>query len=427
MIKKITISGVLLAASLGTAAMAQDRGVDPESRIDRDTEFRLAPGFKATMYGDSNGYARHITTRPDGTVYVALRRSRDGKGIVAMKDSDGDGYADVQKRFGDEMGTGIEFKDGKLYFASTTEVYIYDFKGDEMVPSGEPKVLISGFIKQRSHASKPFTFDDEGHIYVNIGAPSNACQIKPRSKGSSGVPNCPQLDLQAGIWQFDANKLGQVHGTDGVRYSTGIRNAMGLDWNHDNNSLYFNTHGRDSLSDLWGYSDEDSQELPSEEFHKAEMGSDHGWPYTYWDHRQEKRVKSPEYGGKGMDDFYTGDKYRDPVVGFPAHWAPNDLLFVKGDNLPDYFKGGAFSVFHGSWNRAPSNQKGYNIQFVPFKDGKPAGEPIMFADGFPNNWELKNPSNAKHRPMGMAEGSDGALYVTSSLSGKVWRITYEGK
>ena len=423
-----------LAASFATvlsACQPADQGrvfaVDETAAVDETIGFRLPEGFKATVFADDLGFARHVTVRDDGVVYVALRRAHEGKGIVALKDEDGDNVADRIAYFGDLVGTGIDLYQGHLYYGTNTEIVRYSFAGNEMVPTAAPEVMISGFPEQRQHAAKPFTFDNAGHIYVNVGAPSNACMEQARTKGSPGMTPCPQLDLQAGIWQFDADRVGQVHGTDGMNYATGIRNAMALDWNNETNALYFIFHGRDQLSQLFPdmFNDEQNAELPSEEFHVSKGGTNHGWPYSYWNHQTGQRMMAPEYGGDGVKE--ATEKYEKPLIGFPGHWAPNDMLFYKGGHFPSEFTNGAFIGFHGSWNRAPLPQRGYNIIFAPFENGKPTGKWSVFADGFPGVDPLDSPRKARFRPMGMATDKSGALYITDSMKGRVWKVEWVGK
>jgi glucose/arabinose dehydrogenase len=111
---------------------------------------------------------------------------------------------------------------------------------------------------------------------------------------------------------------------------------------------------------------------------------------------------APEYGGDGKIQERCEGKDQ-PIMAFPAHWAPNALLFYTGNQLPAKYKNGAFICFHGSWNRAPLKQGGYFVAFVPFgKNGKPSGEYEVFAEGFAGGSEIKNPNEAKARPMGLA-------------------------
>jgi len=110
-------------------------------------------------------------------------------------------------------------------------------------------------------------------------------------------------------------------------------------------------------------------------------------------------------------------------MAFPGHWAPDGLMFYTGSQFPAAYSGGAFIAFHGSWNRAPLPQAGYRVVFVPFKGGKPVGTYETFADGF---WH-ENGAGPQHRPVGLAQGPDGSLYVTDDAAGRIWRIIYKGR
>lgn len=389
------------------------------------TGITLPDGFTATVFGDELGPVRHIAVSDDGTVYGMLYNPAEEGSIVALKDEDGDGKADVIRYFGEGKGSGMGIHGGYLYYSTNITVFRYQLKAGEMVPSTQPEAVISGFPEQRQHAAKPMTFDNAGNIYVNIGAPSNACQQETRIPESPGMQPCPQLDQQAGIWRYSADTTGQVHPKDGHRYATGIRNGMALDWSDEAGALFFSTHGRDQLSHLWFdlYSDEDNAELPSEEFHRADDGSNYGWPYSYWDHRRGERMVGPEYGGDGQTVSDNAD-YRAPLVAFPGHWAPNGLEFYDGDAFPEAYRGGAFLAFHGSWNRSPLPQAGYNVVFIPFAGGAPTGVWSVFADGFAGQDPIMSPGDAAFRPTGLAVAADGALFIGADQGGRIWRVTY---
>jgi glucose/arabinose dehydrogenase len=413
-------------------ALADDTArysVDPEAARDAQTGITLPQGFVATVFADELGRARHITVRDNGDVYVMLRQAVDGHGIVALRDTTGDGRADRVERFGDFTGTGIKWHNGMLYASSDREVFRFAFSGNELVPSGAPETIVTGFPEQRGHGAKPFVFDGQGNIYVNSGAPSNNCETELRTAGSPGQRPCPELERGGGIWRFAEDVAGQDQMADGFHYATGIRHAVAIDWSPHHNSLYVVQHGRDQLDQFWGehFTPEMNAELPAEEFLKVSEGSVFGWPYTYYDHHQGYRVIAPEYGGDGRKPAESG-RYEDPIQAFPAHWAPNDLHFYRGDAFPEFYRNGAFIVWHGSWNRMPFEQRGYKVTFTPMgDDGKPAGDWIVFADGFAGERPIESPRDAEYRPMGLAEGSDGALYVSDSQKGRVWRITWAGE
>ncbi|MBX2840578.1 MAG: PQQ-dependent sugar dehydrogenase [Flammeovirgaceae bacterium] len=410
----------------------KDVEIDPKNKFptaDSDNGGLVLPeNFGAIALTDSIGRARHIAVNDQGNIYVKMRRLADDKGVLHLKDSTGNGKLDISSGFGDFGGTGIAIYKNYLYCTSDSAIYRFKMENGIVKPNTSPDTIVKGFIVQRAHASKPITFDGNGNMYVTIGAPSNACQESPRSPGSKGFDPCSQLDLQAGIWQFKAEKLNQTLQEDGHRYATGIRNAVAIDWNFNDNSLYALQHGRDQLSHLFPeyYTQEQSAELPAEEFLKIADGDDFGWPYCYYDQFQEKKVLAPEYGGDGKK-VERCEGITLPILAFPGHWAPNDLLFYKGDQFPEKYKNGAFIAFHGSWNRAPFPQQGYFVAFVSFKDGKPQKDWERFAEGFTQVDSVMSTNDAKFRPVGLAEGSDGSLYISDSAKGKIWRVIYYGE
>ncbi len=425
------LSLVCLLFSCDNATIVQDEEPNVQMTADPDNgSLTLADGFGAYVVADNLGGARHIAVNDNGDIYIKMRNTKNGGGVVALRDTTGDGRADIQEYFEDHGGTGMSLHNGYIYFSSDTVVYRMKLNNGELVPSGKPEVVVEGFLTQGQHASKPLTFDKSGHMYVTVGGPSNACQQKTRTPGSRGQDPCLQLERQAGIWQFDANKTNQTQQADGKRYATGIRNAVALDWNNSVDELYALQHGRDQLSNLWPkyYDSLQSAELPAEEFLRVNEGDDFGWPYCYYDPQKQQKLLAPEYGGDGQK---TGrcENAEDPIMAFPAHWAPNDIVFYNGDMFPEKYKNGAFIAFHGSWNRAPLPQQGYLIAFVPMDgSGNPSGEYERFADQFAGSGgTIENPSDAEFRPTGLATGPDGSLYVTDDQKGRVWRVFHRGQ
>lgn len=387
----------------------------------------MPAGFAALVAADNLGRARHIVATRQGGIYVKLERLVNGKGIVYLTDANGDGRMEVESSFANYIGTGIAIKDGYLYASSNQDVFRYQLDQDGKVINPEnPQKIVKGLWDKRQHASKSLTLDDAGNIYVNIGAPSNSCQEIDRTKGSKGINPCPILDSAGGIWQFKVDQTDQGY-HNGVRYATGLRNVVGLDWNRLENKLYVTMHGRDMLYNLYPdmFDTTVSAELPSETMYAINKGDDAGWPYVYYDHFQKKKILSPEYGGDGKKA--GGENAIDPIMAFPAHVAPNALLFYTGNQFPAKYKNGAFIAFHGSWNRSPLPQEGYYVVFVPFQNGKPNGQWEVFANGFAGTTVVKNPRDAQHRPCGLTEGPDGSLYVSDDVKGTIYRIIYTAK
>jgi len=395
--------------------------IDP----DADNGSILLPDkFAAFVVADSLGRGRHLAVNGNGDIYVHLRRlTDDGHAIIALRDTTGDGRADIKKGFSEVAGTGIELHNGYLYYSSRTEIYRSPMVPGQLLPGDEIDTLVH-MVDGSGHMEKTFAFDGAGNMLVNIGSQSNACQEEQRSKGSPGIDPCVELETRAGIWKFDENTLHQQQDIS-QRYATGIRNAVAVSWNTEVNKLYGLQHGRDDLHRFWPdyFTEQQNVDLPAEEFIDIEEGDDFGWPYCYWDPFKNKKLLNPEYGGDGVKtDRCEGIK--EPLIGFPGHWGPNDLLFYQGDMFPEKYKNGAFIAWHGSWNRLGHDQAGYNVVFVPMKDGKPSGNWEIFADGFKGPKPLKSSGEARFRPCGLAEGPDGSLYVVDSQIGRVWRIMY---
>jgi glucose/arabinose dehydrogenase len=412
---------LLLAAVTYSNSFGKEK---QKSKLQPDKDnagLKLPAGFGAIKVAGSLGQTRHIAVTAQGDIYAKLLQPKGGKGILFLHNGK------VVSSFGDYGGTGIAIKNGYLYASSDEDVFRYKLDASgKVVNPNKPEKIISGLLSRREHSSKSIALDNDGNIYVNIGAYSNSCQEIDRVKGSMGRSPCPVLDSAGGIWQFRADKPNQTY-ANGVRYATGLRNVVGLDWNTDQNQLFVMMHGRDQLHDLFPdlYDEKISAELPAETMYALHKGSDCGWPYIYYDQLLHKQILAPEYGGDGKK---TGSyNAQDPVAAFPGHLAPNGLLFYTGNMFPERYKHGAFIAFHGSWNRAPEKQKGYLVAFVPFSNGKPSGDWEVFADNFAGIEEITSPSQAKHRPCGLAQGPDGSLYVSDDVNGTIYRIIYTGK
>lgn len=390
----------------------------------------LSDGFEAVVVADNIGRARHLAVHKNGDIYVKLTYAKQDSGNVAIRDGNNDGRADSIAYFGDykaESGygpTAMKIYNGYIYFSTKGAVYRQKLTLGELVPESKTELVLTDNYKTE-HIGKSLAFDDDGHMYVNFGSTSNNCQENNRTPRSPGQYPCAELAEHAGIWRFDANRLNQTQ-KDGVRYATGLRDGIAMDWNRATNTLFVVEHGRDGLHQTWPslYSEWESAMLPSEEFFEVKEGMNGGWPYYYYDQLQNKKVVSPEYRGRNLKEVVERPAH--PIMGFPGHWAPNDLYFYTGDQFPDRYKNGAFIAFMGSSNRAPYPQSGFFVGFVPFRNGAPVSSWEVFADGFAGKDTMASASEAAHRPMGIAMGPDGSLYISDSVTGKIWRIMYKG-
>ena len=404
-------------------ALKADNSVIPDPD---NAGLKMPDGFGALLVANIGAKARHLSVTPQGDIYVKLAKLKEGKGIITLHEA-ANGKATVTGSFCNYGGTGMYIKDGYMYASSNTEIFRYKLDAQNKVIDKEnPEKIITGLKAGRQHETKSLVLDNDGNIYINIGSPSSSCQVQDRGLHSPGIPGCPLLDSAGGIWQFKADKLNQTY-KDGVRYATGLRNIVGLDWNQQDNQLFVMQHGRDNLNSSWPelFDTKQSAELPAECMYALKKGDNAGFPFMFYNQITHKKIISPEYGGDGKKE--ADAKYLEPAAAYPGHMAPNGLLFYTGKMFPERYRNGAFIAFHGSWNRAPEPQKGYCVVFQPFKNGKPAGDWEIFAEGFAGVDEVKTPSQAQHRPCGLALGADGSLYVTDDVKGNIYRIIYTKK
>ena len=427
---RLAVLGCSLIAQMGTARAA-------DTCVQDAAGLRLPPGFCATIFADGIGHARHLTVSPKGVVYVNTWSGKyygddvphAGGFLVALQDTTGAGKASVTERFGETPeggghgGTGVALFGGYLYAETYGRIVRYAFNGSPIVPTGSVESVISAIPMDGGHPMRPFIIDSHGVMYLDVPAPRNSCQKNDRQPNSPGVDPCPDLATRAGVWRYDARNTGQVF-SGANRYATGIRNAEGYGLDESSGRLFVTQHGRDQLHSNWPdvIRDPDKEAvLPSEELLLLKKGGDYGWPTCYYDPFLGKLVLAPEYGGDGTQQGRCAAKIG-PVTAFPAHWAPNDMVFYDRPQFPKHYRKGVFIAFHGSWDRAPYAQGGYNVVFQPLDGAKAAGSCEIFASGFAD--ANASPATAKHRPTGLAFGPDGALYVADDIGGRIYRITY---
>lgn len=410
---------------------------------DGDNGGLFLPGkFDALVVAEKTGRARHLAVNDNGDIYVKLTYNDAMKGeggTVGLRDVDGDGKADSIVYFGDykdegNSAVGVTVHDGYLYTSTVRTILRNKLTPGQLVPQSKTEIVLTDTdpnVVKNWHTTKPVAFDNKGNMFVPFGSPSDACHDITKYgpvgiPGGEGLDPCPEREKHAGIWRFDANKIGLTQ-EDGEKFATGIRSVVGMQWNPSDESVYAVVNGIDNFHTIYPdhFTNWEAAMLPAETLIKVTEGSDFGWPYAYYDQLQEKNVLSPAYGGDGIKTERASE-FDAPVIAFPGHWAPMDLLFYQGDQFPARYREGVFIAFHGSTDRSPYPQAGYIVCFVPFVDGRSDGSWEVFADGFTGVDTVANTSDAIYRPMGLAEGPDGSLYISESNKGKIWRVMYRG-
>src|SRR5712675_1509483 len=436
----VHVAGLLLAAGSLSVVQAETNAAAPPASAcaGNNGGITLPPGFCATVLADNIGHARHLVVAPNGVVYVNTWSGRyygndtppPGGFLVALQDTKGDGRADVNIRFGDTRatgsagGTGIALYNGALYAEVNDRILRYALPSSGIAPTAAPEVIVSGLPLTGDHPMHPFAIDAQGNLYVDLGSASNSCQLQNRTLNSPGISPCTELETRGGTWRYDANRTGQRF-SPAERFATGIRNGEGFAFDSAGR-IFATQHGRDQLRENFPrlYTPRQGADEPAEELVQLERGADYGWPTCYFDLSRNRLVLAPEYGGDGGNAVGPCAQKRAPIAAFPGHWAPNGLAIYNGTQFPAAYQGGAFIAFHGSWNRAPFPQGGYNVVFQPLSDGTASGRYVVFADGFAG--ATKEPGRAAHRPSGVAVGPDGALYISDDQGGRIWRVTYHG-
>lgn len=414
------LSAAIIFFAFGFAAFAQQPG-----------GLTLPPGFHSSVVAEGLGPIRHLAVRGNGDVYVSTLDN----GIIALH-LDANHKADQVEHFSAvEGGTGIRFYRGALYATSATGVYRFTFDSSkELVPTSIPEIIVHGMPARDPgfrRENRPLAFDGRGNLFVGLSASANLCTKPVLPVGAStpageppvGLKPCPDLGKRAGVWRFSATKIGQNFPTDGEQMATGIRDGTSLAWSPADGHLYGIMHGVDSTHKFWpSLVSAEAADHISDQMNRITKGTNFGWPYTYYDGVRKVRFVSPAYGGNGKTLAPAGI-YSTPVLTFTPRSAPVDLAFYTGNQFPAFYHGGAFIVLHGTRGKS-----GYDVVFVPFNHDGKAGPPKVFANGFADFASSGgNSRRAKYRPVGVAVGPGGSLYIADSQVGRIWRITYGSK
>ena len=286
-LRTLTLAALLATASSLVAYKSPKK--TPNKRPQAATDLKMPAGFSATILAEDLETPRHLAVSKGGDIYVKINKLKDGKAIYRLRDTNGDGVIDEKIGFGDYKGSGIFIRGGYLYASSYTGVYRYKLnEKEEVIDPNNPEQIVKGLVTKGRDEAKNIAVDNNGYVYVNVGSYDETC----KQPGTNiGIMPCPLLDSVGGIWRFKTSQLNQQY-SDGIRYATGLKNVVGLDWNSATNSLFLLMHGRGKFHDVFPqyYTPQDSERLPAETMYEVHEGDDAGWPYVYYDPFQKKKI-----------------------------------------------------------------------------------------------------------------------------------------
>ncbi len=370
-------------------------------------------GFSVSRFGSGLEHPRWIHVLPNGDVLVAetnkppptqgaknvhaegirgkamgLVMKRAGAGtpsanrITLLRDSDGDGIAETKSVFLKDLNSpfGIALVRNQLYVANADGIVKVPYETGQTSITASPVQLTDLPAGANHHWTKNIIASLDGSkLYATVGSNSNI--------GDNGMES---EEGRAAIWEVDlasgAKRL----------FATGLRNPNGLGWEPHTKALWTVVNERDELGN----------DLVPDYLTSVKDGAFYGWPWSYWGQHVDTRVKPPN------PDMVA--RAIAPDYGLGAHVAPLGLAFADA-RMPANYTSGAFIGQHGSWNR--KELTGYNVVFVPFVDGRPAGPPVPFLTGF-----LSSEGKAYGRPVGVALHGSGGLLVADDVGNAVWLV-----
>jgi len=433
-------AGTLLICLMAVAACSDDDSAKPSPDGGAPAGVKCAAdnggitlptGFCATIFFDGAGEPRQIAVTPQGRVFIDVPPSTptatDGH-VLALYDADNDGVAEQHATFGSVGGNGIAWSDGQLFVAANDRIVRYTVPDGSSAPTdATPVVIAAGWPATGDHSAKSVAITGTT-MYVNVGSPSNACQVANRQPGSVGKDPCDELATRAGVWKLDISGRDQTQAM-GTRVATGVRNANALAIDPATQMLWGALNGRDQLNENWPamFTAAQDTQLPSDELFAVTTGADRGWPYCYHDPVAKQMKLAPEYGGNGVEQGRCA-AIAPPAVAIPAHSAPLAMAFATGTQFPAAYRAGAFISNHGTRfdvNAPAAELHGYDVEFAPFANNQPTGELQKFATGF-DAGKRPLPDSAPHRPVGLAMMPDGSLLIGDDTGGRIWRVFYTG-
>jgi glucose/arabinose dehydrogenase len=361
---------MLLNAAIGKSIASPSPRVVSERLI-------APPGFTVSVYARDLPMVRFLKFSSAGDLLVS--RSRAGQVELLERDRNGDGQPDGRRVLLKDLNRphGLDLHDGWLYVAENDAIGRVQFDEASGEIRGTYQRIVAGLTGDGNHWTKTVRVGPDGYLYLAQGSTCNVCEEKDQRRAT--------------IMRF------KLDGSDGEIYARGLRNSVGMDWAPWDNSLYATDNGRDLLGD----------DFPPCELNRIQAGGFYGWPYINGD-----GVLDPDFG-KGHEQLLKTALA--PAHAFRPHNAPLGISFLRGAQLPAGYERAALVALHGSWNRSVPD--GYKVVTLRWRDDG-AIEESDFLTGFERD------GNVIGRPVDVAVGGDGAIYVSDDYAGAIYRVAY---
>jgi glucose/arabinose dehydrogenase len=336
---------------------------------------QLPPGFRIGYFAQGIDGARFMRFTSTGDLLVTS--GTRNRVMLLEPDRDGDGRSDGVRTLISNLNAphGIDLHDGWLYIAETNAIRRIRYDEGTRALSGPLETVVPDLPHGSGHWTRTVHFGPDGKMYVTVGASCNVCKETD--------------ERRAAMLRYNADGSGYE------LYATGLRNSVGFDFQPGTGDLYATDNGRDLLGD----------DIPPCELNRVVQGGFYGWPVAYGD-----RVPDPQLG--------SGEQARiaksiPPIHSFRAHVAPLGIAFYRGAAFPEPYRSSAYVAQHGSWNR--SKKSGYRVVRLEWGANGSISE-SDFVVGFERNEEVIG------RPVDVAVGPDGALYISDDFAGAIYRV-----
>jgi glucose/arabinose dehydrogenase len=369
---------------------------------------QVPAGFTVDLFAQGLSAPRIIRSAPNGDLFVA--ETAAGRVRVLRPDAQGK-IANRNEIYADALHGpfGIAFYPAGsapqwVYVAENNRIIRFAYNSGDLKARSAPQVIVAQLSPASGgHVTRDIAFSNDGsRMFVAVGSASNDAQYMPR-KNQDDIRAWEAERGLGAAWGFEENRAAVLvftpDGGGGRLFATGIRNCVGLAVHPQTGEVYCSTNERDGLGD----------NLVPDFLTRVREGAFYGWPWRYMSNHED-----PRWIGARRD---LAGKVSDPDVLFQPHSAPLGMTFYTGSTFPAAYHGSAFAAFHGSWNR--SARTGYKVVRILLRDGMPTGDYEDFLTGF-----VVDDAHVWGRPVGVATGSLGGLFVSEDANGTIWRISF---